>query len=148
MKPKHPAETTPDWLEAIDHTADAGIAVTAPDLPTLFARAAWGMCNVLTDVSAVRPVETARVQVEATDTPALLVRWLSELNFQHITRHRLFRRFDVRELSGTRLVADVAGEAIDPARHTIYTEIKAITFHGLRIERAGAGWRAQIIFDL
>jgi SHS2 domain-containing protein len=33
--------TTPDWLEFLNHTADAGILVQAADLKELFARAAW-----------------------------------------------------------------------------------------------------------
>ena len=31
---------TPEWLRFVDHTADAGIAVEAPDLVRLFERAA------------------------------------------------------------------------------------------------------------
>ena len=36
-------DETPEWLKFVDHTADAGIAVEAPDLVRLFERAAWGM---------------------------------------------------------------------------------------------------------
>jgi SHS2 domain-containing protein len=36
----------------------------------------------------------------------------------------------------------------DPARHTIFTEIKAVTFHDLQLKRDDRGWKAQIIFDL
>jgi len=37
---------TPEWLKFVDHTADAGIAVEAPDLARLFERAAWAMFSV------------------------------------------------------------------------------------------------------
>jgi Archease protein family (MTH1598/TM1083) len=49
---------TPDWLKFVDHTADAGIAVEAPDLARLFERAACGMFCVITDLVAVRAMET------------------------------------------------------------------------------------------
>jgi SHS2 domain-containing protein len=44
--------------------------------------------------------------------------------------------------------AEVSGETINPDRHTIFTEIKAVTFHGLRLEKSDNGWEAQIILDL
>ncbi|MCI0534605.1 MAG: archease [Verrucomicrobiales bacterium] len=143
-----PRMALPEWLEELEHTADTGIIVRADCLKELFGRAAWGMFSVMVDLSAVQPKVAARVSVEATDQKALLVKWLSELNIQHVTKHWLFSRFDISELGDTHLSAEVYGEAIDPERHAIYTEIKAITFHDLRIEKEGERWKAQIIFDL
>jgi SHS2 domain-containing protein len=148
-RPREDSENgMPDWLQPLDHTADCGFIVQAGDLPELFARAAWGMFSIITDVKAVKSAQTEAIVVTAPDREALLVRWLSELNFLHATKHRLFSRFQILELSDQRLVAEAAGEDIAPARHVVYTEIKAVTFHGLRLEPAGAGWRAEIIFDL
>ena len=58
---------TPEWLKFVDHTADAGIAVEAPDLVRLFERAAWGMFSVITDVAAARSTETSRISIDALD---------------------------------------------------------------------------------
>lgn len=179
------APSLPPWLSLLDHTADTGLVVTAPDLPALFSRAAWGMFQVLCDLGAVQPAEAETVVLEADDLPALMVRWLSELNFRHITTHRLYARFEVRELGRKdapspgcaptpdagrdapplpsaaaatspgasaggpwHLRADVFGERIVPGRHTLFTEIKAVTFHGLELAEVDGGWRAQIILDL
>ena len=81
---------TPEWLKFVDHTADAGIAVEAPDLARLFERAAWGMFSVITDVAAARATEKSRISIDAPDRVALLVRCLSELNYRHVTEHRIF----------------------------------------------------------
>jgi hypothetical protein len=56
---------TPEWLKFVDHTADAGIAVEAPDLVRLFERAAWGMFSVITDVAAARSTKTSRISIDA-----------------------------------------------------------------------------------
>ena len=149
MKPVDPGTpASPPWLTPLDHTADAGFALTAPDLPQLFERAARGMFSLICDFSAVRLTRETTIEVEADDVPALLVRWLSELNFRHVTEHILYGTFVITELSESRLRAQVGGEPIDPARHTVYTEIKAVTFHGLEVAKDAAGWRAQVIFDL
>ena len=138
----------PLWLNFLDHTGDAGILVRAPDLKELFARAAWGMFYLITDMDAVRLVDLDYVELWAPDLSALMVNWLSELNYRHVTEHRLFRQFELIQISEESLVAVVRGEKIDPARHEIFTEIKAVTFHSMRIERGDRGWEAQIILDL
>ena len=83
-------EAGPEWLEQIDHTADVGIMVRAGNLEALFARAAWGMFSVITDMGDVREVERREISLEAEDQEALLLRWLSELNYLHITRHEVY----------------------------------------------------------
>ncbi len=138
----------PEWLDYIDHTGDAGILLRAENLRQLFERAAWGMFSVLTNVAEIRLVEETRIQVEANDLPALMLAWLSELNYRHVTEHRLFGKFEVSVISDQMVFAEVSGETINPDRHTIFTEIKAVTFHGLRLEKSDNGWEAQIIFDL
>ena len=73
----------PAWLEELDHTADEGIIVQAATMPELFERAAWGMFSLIADLDTVQPVTRDTIAVEAGDVEALMVRWLSELVFQH-----------------------------------------------------------------
>lgn len=141
-------EHTPDWLREIDHTGDIGIQVTADRLESLFERAAWGMFSVLIDPEAVEARRAHAVTVEAGDRNELMVKWLSELNYLHVTQHLLFSRFVIDELHDNRLAATAWGEPIDPDRHTVYTEIKAVTYHQLDIHRDDDGWHVQIIFDM
>jgi SHS2 domain-containing protein len=136
------------WLKYLDHTADEALEVRAAELPLLFARCAWGMFSLLTDMDTVRPVRAEDVVVEATDREALLVRWLSELNVRHQTRHVVFSRFEVAALTDERLTATVWGEPLDPRRHTIHAEIKAVTYHLLHIIRDEHGWTARVLFDV
>ena len=142
----------PDWLQEIDHTGDIGIRVTAPSLPQLFERAALGTFRVLTDLAAVQASKETHVAVDGHDLEALMVRWLSELNYRHTVDGVLFGTFAVESIQetdeGLTLTATARGEPIDPARHTVYTEIKAITFHGMNIQETDDGWTVQVIFDM
>ena len=137
----------PAWLALLDHTADEGVDVRAGSMQELFARAAWAMFRLLTDMRCVRAAETMAVSVEASDREALMVRWLSELNYLHQAKHKVFCRFEVREISDTRLIAKIGGEAIGP-EHRVFKEIKAVTFHGLRVEERDGEWCARILFDV
>lgn len=141
---------SPVWLEPIDHTADVGICVRASTVEELFARSAWGMFSVIAEMDAVYPRESMRITLEADERGSLLVRWLSELNYRHVTMHRLFSKFDIAFVTddGRRLEAEVGGEPIDRERHTIHTEIKAVTYHELWLAHDETGWKARIIFDV
>lgn len=136
------------WLEEVDHTGDAGFVVTAPDRRTLFERAAVGMFGLLVDIETVRTEEERVVSVEGSDPDDLLVRWLSELNFLHLTEGVLFKTFRIDELTDTFLSGSVRGERIDLRRHSIHTEVKAVTYHGLHVAMKDGEWRAQVIFDM
>ena len=142
----------PDWLQEIDHTGDIGIQVTADSLPQLFERAAVGTFRVLTDPSTVRAETETQIAVAGRDREALMVRWLSELNYRHTVDHLLFCDFAVDSIEETEegvvLTGTARGEPLDPARHTVYTEIKAITFHGMDIRETDTGWMVQVIFDM
>jgi SHS2 domain-containing protein len=40
------------------------------------------------------------------------------------------------------------GEPLDRARHVLEHEVKAITYHGLRVEKIADGWLAEVIVDI
>jgi len=142
----------PDWLQEIDHTGDIGIQVRADTQAQLFERAATGTFHVLTDLDVVQPRDEMTIAVEGHDVDALMVRWLSELNYRHTVDDHLYCVFEVhaieKEEDGLSLRATVRGEPIDPTRHTIHTEIKAVTFHGLSVQETRGGWAVQVIFDM
>ena len=142
----------PDWFREIDHTGDIGIQVTAPTLPRLFERAALGTFHVLTDLDAVRTPDATSIAVDGRDREALMVRWLSELNYRHTVDNVLYASFEVASIDnandGLTLTATARGEPIGPDRHTVHTEIKAITFHGLDVHKTDNGWGVQVIFDM
>lgn len=142
----------PDWLQEIDHTGDIGIQVTAASLNELFERAAVGTFSVLADLSTVQPAEKTTITVEGRDRAALMVRWLSELNYRHTVDRWLFCAFEIDAITETNgdlaLTGTAHGEPIDPDRHTVHTEIKAITFHGLDVHETDGEWAVQVIFDM
>jgi SHS2 domain-containing protein len=131
-----------------DHTADLGLRVESPDLDTLFREAAEGLFAMMTDdVSTIRPNLAVPFAVSGTDREFLLFDWLRGL-LLYADEHRvLFARFEV-SVTDTGLTATAWGEPLDPARHELAREVKAITYHELRVEQTPAGWLAEVIVDI
>ena len=134
-------------FEIIDHTADVAIAAYGADLKKAFANAALGMFSIITDLDIVNEKVIRDVEVTADEMKDLLVSWLNELLFICEVDKILFKRFDISELSDTRMLAKCYGEKINLKRHKIKAEIKAATYHMLKIEE-GNGVRVQVLFDI
>lgn len=137
-------------VEVFDHTADLGLRIEAGDLSDVFRTAAEGLFDVVTaDRSTIEARDEEPVELTADSPERLLVEWLNELIFRIETRHALYARFDVEVADdGRSLRGTIAGEPIDPARHVLDHEVKAATFHGLKMERDPDGWRAEVIVDI
>jgi SHS2 domain-containing protein len=134
--------------ETFEHTADLGLRVRAPDLDTLFAEAAAALFAALVeDPAAVRPLQRVDVRLAGDDRALLLFDWLRELLYNFDARHLLFGRFEVK-VSDAGLEGTAWGEPLDPDRHALAHEVKAITYHGLRVEPEGGGWLAEMIVDI
>ncbi len=135
--------------QALSHTGDLGMLVYGRDLPELFTHAAWAMFDLMSDATAIRPRQTVPITLDkALDWEDLLVHWLSELLYRYDTERFLCCGATFTTLEPPLLVATAQGEPLDPVRHPIDTEIKAVTYHQIAVEPHTQGWQARVIFDL
>jgi SHS2 domain-containing protein len=134
--------------EIFEHTADLGLRVRAVSLSELMADAGRGLfAMVVDDLASVQPVIIRQFHISGSENTYLLFDWLNELLYVCDTERLAFSQFDV-EMTADGLRASVRGEPLDPTRHHLTHEIKAITYHGLRVEPTGDGWLAEVIVDI
>lgn len=131
-----------------EHTADIGIEAFGATREELFENAAFGMFDQAIDIQAVQEAREETVEVEAESLEYLLKEWLSELLFRFAGKGRVFRRFKVHEMTDTTLKASAFGEALDPERHGLKTDLKAVTYHQLSVRKEGKRWKARVIIDV
>ena len=145
---EHTMAERPDYRE-IEHTADVGLELEAPDLEAAFELAAASMFDLMCDLDGVGDdvCRTVRIRARDADLENMMVRWLSELLYVFATEGLLLSRFDVRKLTRDAIEADVAGERYDPARHAFKSELKAVTYHDLAVDQTDSGCFVRVIFD-
>ena len=136
--------------EFFEHTADVGAVVRGVTLPRLFENAARALFDLICDRRTVRPHRAVRVAVHGASLEDLLVRWLSELLFRLETDDMLFSTFSVDRVDRALLRArgTARGESIDRTRHALRREVKAVTYHQIRLVRGRSAWRVRIVFDV
>jgi SHS2 domain-containing protein len=137
-------------FEVFEHTADVGVHVRAPRLEELFAEAARAVTSLIVEnPDSIVERERWTIRLEAEDVEGLFVDWLRELIYRFETEHLLLRRCSVRLHDGNRrLEAECRGEHADWTRHLPAYELKAATYHQLRVAETPAGWEADVIFDV
>ena len=135
-------------FKIIDHTADVGIIAYGADVEELFSNAALALFSLITEPGSIKEKLHLDVEVSSEDRDSLLVEWLNELIYLFDVKHILFNRFDIESLTHNQLKATCYGESFDPTRHKIKAGVKAATYHMLKLDKDGSGYKAQIIFDI
>ena len=135
-------------FEFFEHTADIGLRIRAPDRQSLFADAAHSLFSLLVaNLETVRCVQLENFAIAGREDDYLLFDWLNELLYTFETKRLLFAQFDV-QVDDSGITAVCCGEPIDPTRHELDHEVKAITYHELKVENTGHEWLAEVIVDI
>jgi len=132
--------------KVISHTADVGIIAYGKTLSELFENAAYGMFSLITDIERVKEKGTIAISLQDNNLEELLIAFLNELQYYFSMKQLLFRKFEILSLTDTKLKASVTGEKISD--HQVLHEIKAATYHNLKIKKIKNNYQVQIIFDV
>ena len=131
----------------LPHTADIRLEVRGEDLPGLFAASLESLFSLIVDPRRVRPSESRTFKVPGNDPQELLFSLLREgLLLFSADRFLVRSAHATMGLSGVEM--KVAGEPFDASRHAAEREIKAVTCHGMTIERRPGGCLARFIVDV
>lgn len=133
--------------EQLDISGDAGLKIWGETLDGLFANAAEGMSELITDVAEIEGTEEREVVLTADSNEDLLIQWLNELIFFFDTYDFIGKRFDI-SLKNNTLKAKISGGRHNPAINESRLLIKAATYHGLSLKRDNLQWEAVVIFDI
>ena len=136
--------------EILEHTADVRIRASGNDLAGLLRGAVRGMACLIAVTNYVEGWESVAVEASGETPEELLVHLLGEVLYVHYTRRIIFSDagVEVTDDGALRAKCTLHGEAYDPARHELGYDIKAVTYHDLKIERAGDRLSAEIVFDV
>jgi SHS2 domain-containing protein len=137
------SDRLPEGFEEKEHTADWELVVWGQDLSHLLEQAAYGM-NALAGVSLNHePRLQHSLSLPYADAEELLVSFLSEILFLGEMEGLGFDRFDLN-INNDQMHAQLYGAPIA----SVNKEIKAVTYHNLKIEKSPRGLEAHIVFDV
>jgi SHS2 domain-containing protein len=134
-------------------TADVAFEAWGNNVEDLFIAAAEASMNVMVDeLSGIEKIEHRRISLRAEAVDMLLFEFIQELIFFKDAEQlllRVSRIFIEKESSGLRLQADLYGEVLDPIKHELNADVKAVTLHRFAVVQIpGKGWNATVVLDI
>lgn len=133
-------------------TADIAFVAWGTTVEEMFVAAADAMMNVMvSDLGTIEGLEKCSIHVESDAMDMLLFELLQELIFLKDARMLLLRIPQVhisRDECRLKLRAEAYGELLNPQKHDLVVDVKAVTLHRYRVEETPEGWEATVILDI
>ncbi len=131
--------------EQLEHTADVMIKAYGGTLEECYGNAAYALFNTMVDATTIVPTQEVDIVQEGHDHESLLYNFLSEFLFVHDVTRLVLSEFDVT-IDGFKIRCKARGERLDLEKHQPKTEIKAITYHMLKVDTEEPS--VTVIFDI
>jgi SHS2 domain-containing protein len=143
-------------FEQLPHTADIKIRVYGITLQEFFRHGVIGMFQVIGPKIIGAHQEHGRVSVDhlsirheveikSIDLDALLVDFLSELLYLSDVYNEAYLDAIIHDVNETHIKATILGAKVIGFE---VVEIKAVTYHGLHVQKIEGIWQADIVFDI
>ena len=104
------------------------------------------MFGIIAESKALNPTKEIKIIQKAGDLEELLVNWLNELLSLSATKELIFSDFKIKKINEKSLEAVAIGTPMKDCK--VNVEIKAATYHRLKILKKNSFWQAEIIFDV
>lgn len=140
-----------EYLEDIA-IADTAFRAWGMDLEETFTAAADATMNVMVEeLDSIQPRERREIKLENNELDMLLFNFLQEFIYYKDSEQLILRVHQMKIMGKDHryvLEAAAMGEKLDPNRHHLKVDVKAVTLHRFRLERTSQGWEAMVILDI
>ena len=135
-------------FEILEHPSDLGIEAHGNSMQEVFRNAAHGFMSVVAGTSKIESRQNRLIELQALDRENLMVRWLTEILYLYDAEKFLTADVKFNTLTDTLIKAHLLGEPYDGSKHELKLDVKAITYHQLKVEDHDGDWIARVFMDI
>ena len=120
----------------IEHVSDAMVEAYGRTLGEAFAHSARALVNLVCNVSKVDPDKIVSIETTGFDRKSLLYNWLEKVLLVLLIDNIILAKFEVkikRHKDKYHLFSTCKGDNFLRQKHEYKVEVKAITYHGIKI---------------
>jgi len=129
-------------------TADIAFEARGRTLDELFENAFAAVEESMVETSGVKAVIKKTLKLKNATLDGLLFDFLSVLVYFKDAESLLFSKVKVKITDSYELEATLYGEKIDPSRHDLRSDVKAVTLHMFEVKQVGKEWYCRVILDI
>jgi SHS2 domain-containing protein len=145
-----------DRYRYLEHSTDAIVQAHGSSLEELFENSAMGLVNIMFDIDKVENRQSETIIASDENLENLLFDWLEKVLLKIFIDQIVLSRFSIRVFEKDKnleekryfLEAQVGGEKVNYDKHNYKIEIKAITYHELKIQCTDTSYVATFLVDL
>lgn len=137
-------------FEYFDTTADIGIKVISNDLTEAFKNSALATLNLITDIDKIETKISKEIKIISEDEYGLLYDWVTELLILLDSENFIASEYDISITEDDEYILQgkITGDLYDTSIYNYKTEVKAITYHEMNIEKNENKTKIKFIVDL
>jgi len=133
--------------------ADVAFEATGGTPSELFVSAAQAVIDILANPTTVAKVWHRTIDREDDQIADLFFDWLSEMVYLKDAEGVVFCQATATVIHEPcpdrwRLHGELIGESIDPTRHELRSDVKAVTKHLYEVCEDGGQWKARVVLDI
>lgn len=142
----------------LEHTTDAYFEASGKTLEEAFENAGRALFEVMLNTSKVECKTRKLIVDSGIDAYNALYRWLEDLLIIFSVEKLAFTQFSIvfeKSVKGLpelnkplRFMGEVCGEYVDPEKHEIRNEVKAVTYSLMKITKENDCWYVSTVLDL
>ncbi|MDH7605272.1 MAG: archease [Melioribacter sp.] len=136
----------------IEHTADIAIEVEGKTIEDVFISAFYAWKEIVLETTNIKNEQSKKFIFNSKTLEELLIEFLGELNYQLYTKKWVVNSINKILIEKTselfHLDFEVFGESLKNKNHLVKEEIKAVTFHQMKIEEKNGNLSTIIVFDI
>ncbi|WP_455644688.1 archease [Methanosphaera sp.] len=134
-----------------DTTADIGIEVNTDNLNDAYIQSSLATLNLITDIEKIKPKIIKDILIESEDEYGLLYDWITEILILLNSEDFMASEYDInikRENNSYIISGTVSGDIYNTNIYNYKTEVKAITYHKMEIEKEDNNYKIRFIVDI
>jgi SHS2 domain-containing protein len=133
--------------------ADAAFEAVGDSPSELFAAAARALIETMVNPETVTDGWHRTIVLEEPDLGDLLFEWLSRIVYEKDATGVVIRETTATvtrdDAAGRwRLVGEMRGAPVDPQRHELHADVKAVTKHLYDVSEVDGQWKAKVVIDI
>ena len=136
----------------LDHTADIAIRLQARSMEDLIVTAWEAWRNIVFENQTVIPAQDRVLEMKGDTPEEILIESLREINYLYLVHGLIYQKSKNTGIEENRngyiLRANLKLGVFDPEKHQVTEEIKAVTYHRLKIEKKGNIFYTDVVFDI
>jgi SHS2 domain-containing protein len=139
-------------IQILEHSGDLKLLASGRDFFEALAYASSGLISQIVDIESIQETKKLPISAHGDDESSRAIAFLNELIYLIYGRKwlpkRIMRLTQCSTKNCNTLEGFVTGEPLDPERHTLKLDIKAITYHEFEISRSEGMTTIQFVCDL